>query len=116
MLHSYVNESVILDESEFIYQDNGRENLAGVYEYNEFKNIVLYEYYTKTCKRKVFNCCEYSGLVCGWKLLLNSNCSSLYEKESLYLCDVKENTIKFIDKCENYCNQDRLATRCMSEF
>ncbi|CAF0781450.1 unnamed protein product [Brachionus calyciflorus] len=83
------------------------------YEFNQFKQIVLYEFYTQTCKRKLENCCEYTGLVCGWKLSENSNCTSLmYEREALYLCDSKENTIKFIDKCEDLCHQDNLATRC----
>lgn len=116
VLYSYVNESVVLDESTFEYENNEREQMEVEIDYNEFKNVVLYEYYTRTCKRNVFNCCEYSGLVCGWKLLRNSNCSNLYENEGLYLCDMKENTVKFIDKCEKYCNQDQLATRCMSKL
>ena len=90
--------------------------LNSVIEYNQFRTIVLREYLSKTCSTVTSNCCQYTGSICGRKLLENKCSGKEFRSDGLYYCSKENNRVTLIKLCDELCDQELKSAMCTQKF
>lgn len=90
--------------------------LNSVIEFNQLTTIVLREFLSKTCSALTINCCQYTGSICGWKLLENKCSGEKLHSDGLYFCSKENNRVTLVKMCDELCDQELASAICIQKF